>query len=188
MKTTVTERTPASTVRTMNLLSDVLMNLLEKQSLEKISITDICAKAQVPRATFYNHFEDKYDLFRYSMRTIFNAITAKNDSAFDETSYITHEIDNILNFAKNNYNYLRKVNSANSNGILFAEIKDMLYDRLLERMTALKKMGKLFPIKEQIIAEIYANAIVYSAKTWIEKDMIYSESEVREALLIMISK
>lgn len=57
-------------VRTRLLLKNALLALLEEKSLEKISVMDICDKALVHRATFYKHFDDKYDLFSYSLEEI----------------------------------------------------------------------------------------------------------------------
>lgn len=41
--------------------------LVNKKDFEKITIADITKGAQVNRATFYAHFEDKYDLIDYIM-------------------------------------------------------------------------------------------------------------------------
>lgn len=40
--------------------------MLEKgKTLQQITINDICQTAFVHRSTFYNHFSDKYDLFKF---------------------------------------------------------------------------------------------------------------------------
>lgn len=39
--------------------------LLERQNFRKITIKDICDEALISRASFYSHFIDKYDLFKY---------------------------------------------------------------------------------------------------------------------------
>ncbi|GEO70831.1 TetR/AcrR family transcriptional regulator [Levilactobacillus acidifarinae] len=43
--------------------------LLEKRPLDKITIANITQGAQVNRATFYAHYQDKYDLFEQMMAT-----------------------------------------------------------------------------------------------------------------------
>jgi len=48
--------------RTIFLLKRAVESLLQENSLESISVSDICNKAMVQRATFYKHFSDKYDL------------------------------------------------------------------------------------------------------------------------------
>lgn len=52
-------------IRTKNLLSTSLFQLLEKNGLSSITINMICDNALVHRTTFYKHFYDKYDLLIY---------------------------------------------------------------------------------------------------------------------------
>lgn len=186
MKSDTTTKMSASTRRTLNLLADTILNLLEDYSLEKITTKDICCAAEVPRSTFYNHFEDKYDLFRYAIKLTVSRIIIKDTDAADERQYIENEIDSILAFAQNNYQFVKKVSSANNNGILFAEIKVYLFDRLLNHLIEQKARGMHAIANERIIAEIYANAIVYSAKTWIEKDTLVSANEIKNALVSLL--
>ena len=43
---------------TKKMMKDALLEALEKQPLEKITVTDICEKADVNRSTFYSYYED----------------------------------------------------------------------------------------------------------------------------------
>lgn len=43
---------------TKKMMKDALLELLEKQALEKITVTDICENADVNRSTFYTYYED----------------------------------------------------------------------------------------------------------------------------------
>lgn len=52
-------------IRTRKLLSSALKELLQEKSFDKITVNDICDRAMVHRATFYNHFIDKMDLLNY---------------------------------------------------------------------------------------------------------------------------
>ena len=57
-------------IRTRNLLCKAFYELLEETPYEKISVIDICNKAMVHRATFYNHFEDKEHLLQFAIDEI----------------------------------------------------------------------------------------------------------------------
>ena len=57
-------------IRTRKLLSATLLDMMEEQSLEKISVIDLCTKALVNRATFYAHFEDKYHLLTFALEEL----------------------------------------------------------------------------------------------------------------------
>ena len=47
--------------KTQKALSEAMFELLQTQCFEDISIIDICEKANVHRATFYKHYNDKND-------------------------------------------------------------------------------------------------------------------------------
>lgn len=56
--------------RTRKLLYQALLSLLNQHSFNSISVKEICEEAMVHRATFYTHFNDKYDLLAYSLNQI----------------------------------------------------------------------------------------------------------------------
>ena len=49
---------------TKKLLKDAILELLEERNLDRITVTDICAAADVNRSTFYAHYEDIHGLLR----------------------------------------------------------------------------------------------------------------------------
>ena len=51
--------------KTRKLLVEALAQLLEEESFQELSVTDICRRAMVHRTTFYAHFNDKQELLRY---------------------------------------------------------------------------------------------------------------------------
>ena len=44
------------------MLKDALIDILRDKSIEKVTITELCAKAQVNRTTFYKYYGSQYDL------------------------------------------------------------------------------------------------------------------------------
>lgn len=57
--------------RTRNLILEAFFDLLSEKKFESISVQDVTTKAQINRATFYAHFQDKYELLDYSINQIF---------------------------------------------------------------------------------------------------------------------
>ena len=51
------------------LLAESFKELALKQPIEKITIKEITDKAGVIRPTFYNHFQDKYELIEWIIKT-----------------------------------------------------------------------------------------------------------------------
>jgi AcrR family transcriptional regulator len=57
--------------RTRSLILRSFEDLLAKKNFASISVQDVTDKAQINRATFYKHFEDKYKLLDYSISQMF---------------------------------------------------------------------------------------------------------------------
>ena len=54
--------------RTRSLLEQAFMDVLKEKGFQTITVQDITQRAGVNRATFYAHFDDKYDLLDHSIR------------------------------------------------------------------------------------------------------------------------
>jgi len=52
------------------MIADAFMRLLQNDSLEDITISQIAAEARMGRNTFYNHFQKKEDILRYVMKQL----------------------------------------------------------------------------------------------------------------------
>jgi AcrR family transcriptional regulator len=57
--------------RTRNLILQSFSELLAAKGFESISVQDVTDKAQINRATFYDHFFDKYELLDYWISQVF---------------------------------------------------------------------------------------------------------------------
>lgn len=188
MKNSNSGHLSASTKRTFGLLSISLMNLLEDKPFEKITTIDICKNADVPRATFYNHFEDKYDLLRYTLRSIAEQIKSDIDETKSDREYMTEIILRLLSFCMSNMNFIRKVSSESCSNTLYSETKQLLSSIIAERMTQNILKGRSYPTDIKITAEFYANGIVYTVKSWIENGMTTPKEVLVESLIsIMIN-
>jgi AcrR family transcriptional regulator len=69
--------------RTRELLRSALGNLLKEKEFEKISIQDIADAATLNRATFYDHYDDKFALLECMVGTRFNELLARRGVRFD---------------------------------------------------------------------------------------------------------
>ncbi len=56
------EQTSACAMRTKKKMADALKELMQNNSFEKITVSDIADGAKIHRQTFYYHFQDRYEL------------------------------------------------------------------------------------------------------------------------------
>lgn len=75
MKFNPKKRKDLGTRRTLHFLLTAFASLIAKNPFEKITVKQICDESYVPRATFYNYFEDKYDLLEYSCDVLIDQVS-----------------------------------------------------------------------------------------------------------------
>lgn len=71
--------------RTRRLLQDALRKLLQEKSFEEILVQDITDTATVNRATFYDHYSDKFTLFEAMVAGDFHERLKERNICFDGT-------------------------------------------------------------------------------------------------------
>jgi len=71
--------------RTRQLLHQALEKLLEKREFDKISVQDIADSATLNRATFYDHYTDKFSLLECMVGSRFHELLAARSVQFDGT-------------------------------------------------------------------------------------------------------
>jgi AcrR family transcriptional regulator len=71
--------------RTRQLLQEALVKLLETKEFDKISVQDIADTATVNRATFYDHYDDKFALLACVVGSRFNDLLTTRGVKFDGT-------------------------------------------------------------------------------------------------------
>ena len=71
--------------RTRDLLQQALDKLLQTKEFENISVHDIAELATVNRATFYDHYTDKYALLEAMVGCRFHQLLSQREVQFDGT-------------------------------------------------------------------------------------------------------
>ena len=86
--------------RTLDALSGSMFFLLSEKSYEEITVGALCEQAQYPRATFYNYFDDKYDLLSYCWLSLAERIGLSEYHHAPENEMLYLFFDRIYAFTK----------------------------------------------------------------------------------------
>lgn len=65
MKYDLSKKQTQGARRTLRAFSNALVALLEQKPFESIQVNELCQACMIPKSTFYNYFDDKYDLLNY---------------------------------------------------------------------------------------------------------------------------
>lgn len=152
--------------------------LAVSKSIEKITIKEITDKAGVIRPTFYNHFQDKYELLEWIIRQELIEpirILIQNGLIREAEIILFSNIEKEKDF----YQSAVKLEGQNSfESIARQLVEELLYEIVKER-TAGKK-HKFVWLTPEHIAEYYAQSMCYVVITWIKTGMTISAKEMAE--------
>lgn len=168
------------------LLAESLKELTESRPLEKITIKEITDKAGVIRPTFYNHFQDKFELLEWiiikellePMRPLIQA-----DMLNEAMILLFTNIEKEKNF------YSRAVKlegPINFHSIAMKCVKEALLMIITERVAG--KKSKHVWLTPETLASYFAQSMCFAAEEWINTDMSVPPREMAEAYMYMVSR
>ena len=171
-------------IRTRKLLCLAMLESMENQPFERISVINICEKALIPRATFYHYYDDKYDLLRDSIKRLENEIDPRSTVNLAPRDYYAMLFRNILSYIENNNKVFKKISVLNNNGVVFVELQNFIADDILRRLK--ENPNNLVSVPAEMFAQFYSSALVFTGKWWLEHDMPYPKEQVVEYLYKLI--
>lgn len=160
------------------LLAESFKELALKQPIEKITIKEITDKAGVIRPTFYNHFQDKYELLEWIITTELlkpMELLLQNGMVSESLLLLFTNIERDKEF----YTKASRLEGQNS----FESIAKLCVQRVLLKFikeSAAGRTPKYVWLTPERIAEYYAQSMCYVVITWIQSGMTIPAKELVE--------
>lgn len=175
--TTVTKRNHAA-------LRSALYDLMKTKEFSAVTVMEICEKANVPRATFYNYFEDKNGLLKYCFSVLTESIAAQLiDCEAGSKQYFEKLVNIVVDYIYDNKRLISKLLNADE-GMGLTEIQAMLSVRFEENFLK-KDVDYKLPIK--LMSEFYAGSIIFMLKWWLENDGVYKKHEIADYIALLVN-
>ena len=166
-------------IRTRKLLSNTLLDMMEEESIEKISVIDLCNRAMVNRATFYAHFEDKYHLLTFALEELKDELYEK----FNKETKLTTPIETIsslmtraIEFFFDKHNHIANIIRNNRNGKVVSTIQDSIAHSIKYQLSKYKDTYEI-KLPLQVLSSFIAGGMVSTALWCIDNPGKYSQEE-----------
>lgn len=180
------KKTDIRVQRTYGLLMNAFIELLKEKDFENLSVSDICEKAGVHRATFYKHFNDKLEFISYCFDNQLSGIEIdgiiKDPTPENLKAGIIYCIDEIFKFVDKNKPILETVCSEkyymSLGSTFFAALNNFCFDKF---NYAIHAPGH----QVEILSNFYSSALIGVIKWYLTsestniKDDVYSFLEHR---------
>lgn len=173
--------------RTLFSLQQAMRSLLCEKSFEEIAVGELCEKAMLPRATFYNYFDDKYDLLEYCFMTVRDQLDSGRQGAESCAKRMNMLMENCFDFLDKNQETVQAILKHNlPNLYLINQIRFYL----LSNMTAAFQNSPdshRFKVPREMAANLYSQAILIILEWKYLDKRECSKAQAKEYLEQMVS-
>ena len=168
------------------LLAKSFKKLARSRPIEKITIREITDEAGVIRATFYNHFQDKYELLEWIIkRELIDPIEPLLDNGMLKEALILP----LTTMEKDKAFYTRAVSLEGQNSFEDT-MKKLIAQMALSRLNR-KKIDELLPYKGWLtaerVADYFSAALCYAIIEWVKDDMRVPMNELVDIFIYVAS-
>lgn len=155
--------------KTYSQLIAAFLNLLKTKSFDNISVSEICEEADVHRATFYKHFNDKYEFLNFCLDSLLADVDIDHlivkPSPENIRACCFEFIKVIFNFI-HEYRYVFKSVFSSKQSITFnAQLDTMISSFCVDKMQSV--LANVPSYKVQMLANFYSGAVIGVAKWYV---------------------
>ena len=174
-------------IKTNESLTSSLLSLMENRPIEDITINEICDLAKTRRATFYQHFKDKYDLLTYIINKIrLDYLVQGLNEIVDIKQFCTILVERSFKL----FSRYRKLIKSSTSSPSFYLMEDIFTKEIMSAVkTKIDETKNFFPYPGSSIflSNVFAGALMqvlkYSFKNGKEK-----EEEIIKELSLFLSR
>lgn len=170
--------------RTKKLLRDSLFSLLQKKSINEITVTELTDVADINRATFYFYYTDIFDMLNQIQDEAYelfeDVLQGADECAATPEAFVKY-VENILNFCKQNTAIARFVitREYNNNKVL-TKIK-----KLLAKNVPVAKEQYTQDDPRRFILNFALNSLTGTVVDWMDDGMVIPPNVMAEFITDM---
>ncbi len=168
------------TQKTYDALFSALTELLGEKPFEEITVHELCGRARVRRATFYNHFADKYAFLDFAIQTVRRKRTAAVQQQMADAgpvAFVVSLLSTALDFLEANAQTVKNLRTSNLAFLLTNLGPEELSQQLQQSLEEYEKSGYQLAGDPEILAEFLLGAIGQVGRWWLEQEGRVSKDE-----------
>ncbi len=177
-------------IKTYNKLTVAFGDMMKRVSFDEITVFDLCEKAEVRRATFYKHFDDKYDFFKNLVNIILTNIDKKvsaRTKLASTTDYIIIFVKEIIAYLNARPEILSNILNSNAFPVMFDIITSCTHESLERHLEDEIQAGASFPTDAATFSS-FVNGGIATLLISAFKDNRTTENEIIEKIDAILKK
>jgi AcrR family transcriptional regulator len=180
------QKTDRRVQRTRQIIRDALVALMLEKSYEKITVQDIIDRANVGRATFYNHYQDKDDLLLRGVAGIVyrqedeESILESQQQSEDMRPSDTIQTAGMFRHSRQNRRVHQVMFKRSRENPILEKMTAFLYTRVEKQLTQLAEAALAPPVPIPVMAQFITGGLLSIIRWWHDNDFPYTAAEMDE--------
>ncbi len=175
--------------KTKQALNTAFAELIKQKPFEDISINELCNKAGVRRATFYKHFEDKYDFvseYIGFLRITFDSRPTTVSHLDDSVNYYINYAKRVVEYINNNEKLISTLLASSILHIIIGLITDKNFNDTKEKLESNVAAGMRLPTSVNTVAAMLTGGVTNAILNWLKAEKKQSAEELTAEIEILV--
>jgi AcrR family transcriptional regulator len=174
-----TEKADRRVKYTKILLKKSLVELMEENSISKISVKMLCEAADINRSTFYAHYRNQYDLLKQLEQEMITELKKHitKDAFSRQTAQTVQSMSQIMGYISKNANIFKILLSENGNYTFHKEIMILAQEKMISDILNSPGIDARTSEYLQCFAVTGALSII---QKWLQDGMVESTEQMSE--------
>ncbi len=182
------EQTDLRIRRTHKFLQEAMIELIAEQGFDAITVGDIAERAMINRATFYRHYQDKYDLVakifeETANHLIENMKPTSKDTGQSKTENLLEVWIQLFEHVAENARLYRAMLGKNGSSWFAARMREHTIKIMLERVRQYEHQGdpmqRVEPMMPQELAVMQlSHVLIGTIVWWLESEKSYTPKQM----------
>ena len=145
---------------TIQSIQESLLACIQEKPINKITVNDIITKARLTRSSFYNYFDDKYDLIETMENQIINIMHSDNSPAITkpDKAHLMPVIMSKFTLLEPHNTAINLLLGPNGDPSFETKLRQVIYDRMF------KSHG--LTVKRALIDGYIVSIMIQTLRTW----------------------
>jgi AcrR family transcriptional regulator len=173
------EKTPdRRTQRTREALIHALLDLIQEQHYDQISVQEIVDHANVGRSTFYAHYENKDDLLNSGFEHLLESLVQW--IKLDDEGQLTFDTSMLFRHAHGHYEIYRTLIWGTGFKLLIEDGHAALSEKIEARLRIILPTQKVESLPLPVLSYAIAGTLLALLKWWLDNKMPYPPEKMDE--------
>lgn len=176
--------------RTKKALFTAFFEMVESNTIDEITINELCEAAGIRRATFYKHYSDKYDFLTAYIRHLrdrFDASMKRSGADALTKEYYVAYAKRIVTFVNENETAVDNIFKSNLFPTVMYAIVEQNYKDTIERLKISVSEGMQLNASIEVVAGMCAGGVGSAIYHWIVSGKKISADELADQIGAVVS-